>query len=94
MPANQTDVTIPIDATDDSLVEGDETVILTLTAPVAGRVVIDSGSGSTATLTIQDNDQALISIQKLADTAENGTAEDFLISVDKARRQICRLPSR
>ncbi|PKO13526.1 MAG: hypothetical protein CVU39_18560 [Chloroflexi bacterium HGW-Chloroflexi-10] len=83
IPANQTNVTIPVTVVDDDLVEGTESVILTLSAPTSGLVQIDSGSSGTAILDIQDNDQALISIEKLTDTAENGNAESFLISVDK-----------
>lgn len=87
IPATQTSISIPVTVVNDDLVEGTETVILTLSAPTSGLVQIDTGSSGTATLDIQDNDQALIYIEKLADTAENGTAESFRIWVDKPSQE-------
>ena len=51
----ETQKTVSIPITDDSLVEGDETVSLTLSSPSTGAQL---GSPSTAALTIVDNDTA------------------------------------
>jgi hypothetical protein len=54
--AGETSKIVSVPITDDSLVEGSETVSLALSSPSAGTTL---GSPSTATLTIQDNDAAL-----------------------------------
>ncbi len=53
IPAGQTSVTLPVVAIDDRLVEGEQTVTLWLTDDEAYRVAYPSS----ATVTIQDNDQ-------------------------------------
>ena len=53
--AGQTSATVTLTVADDATVEGDETVLLGLTAPTGGATV---GGQATATLTISDNDLA------------------------------------
>jgi hypothetical protein len=53
IPAGQTSVSLPVAAIDDNQVEGEQTVILSLTDNQAYRVAYPSS----ATVTIQDNDQ-------------------------------------
>ena len=53
--AGQTTATVTLTVADDATVEGDETVLLGLTAPTGGATV---GTQATATLTISDNDLA------------------------------------
>jgi hypothetical protein len=53
--AGETSKTVSIPITDDSLVEGNETVQLSLSSPSSGAKL---GTPSSATLTIQDNDRA------------------------------------
>ncbi|HSY17071.1 MAG TPA: Calx-beta domain-containing protein [Candidatus Acidoferrales bacterium] len=55
IPAGQSSATVTIVPVDDTLVEGDETVIVTLTDGNAYRVMYPSA----ATVTIQDNDQSV-----------------------------------
>ena len=53
IPAGQTSVSLPVTAVDDKLVEGEQTVMVTLTEAETYR----SAYPSSATVTIQDNDQ-------------------------------------
>src|SRR6266545_4647100 len=75
-PAGLTDADLPIRPIDDSEVEGDETVIVTLT-PGTGYSI---GSPSSATVTIHDNDSTpppkptVTVVATDADASEQGTA--------------------
>src|SRR5207248_2182257 len=53
IPAGATSATVTVTPIDDAEAEGDETVVLTLTADAA----YDVGSPNSATITIHDNDQ-------------------------------------
>ncbi len=53
IPAGQTSVTIPVVAINDTAVEGEQTVILSLTVGQTYQI----GANAAATVTIQDNDQ-------------------------------------
>jgi hypothetical protein len=55
IPAGQTSVSLPVVAVDDNLTEGEQTVVLWLTDNENYRVAYDSS----ATVTIQDNDQVV-----------------------------------
>jgi hypothetical protein len=55
IPAGQTSVTLPVVAIDDHLVEGDQTVTVTLTEPETYRTLFPSS----ATVTVQDGDQSV-----------------------------------
>jgi hypothetical protein len=79
IPANTTSVTITLDVNDDFLVEGNETVIVTLgpiSGPPTGLVTLGTSS---ATNTIADNDgTALLSIAKNTDGLEQGEVSGTL----------------
>jgi len=69
-PAGQTAVTIPVRPLADNVVEGDETVVMTLNVPVAATYVV--GAPSSATVTITD-DPAIVEVLTVdADAAEAG----------------------
>ena len=61
IPGGASTATISVAVLDDQIVELDETVIVTLTATDHPRVSV-SAPGSTATVTIADNDQTTVSI--------------------------------
>lgn len=79
LPRGSTNSSLVIDAVDDALVEGDETVELTLVSIVSGPGNI---TGSPRTLTIADNDNATISISAVNDGAEPSTPGTFLVSAN------------
>lgn len=58
IPVGKSSVTLPINVTDDNLVESNETVVLTLGANNAYTV----GTNKTATVTIADNDKPTVTI--------------------------------
>jgi hypothetical protein len=70
IPNGATTATITIPVLDDSLVEGPESVIVTLTSATNSAVI---GSPSSATNTIADDDGATVSIANTADAAEPAT---------------------
>jgi hypothetical protein len=80
--AGETIANVVIDPIDDSVVEGAETVILTL-IDIAGGPGQISGTPS-ASLTIADNDAAAISLSRLTDGAEGGVNGRFLVSANAA----------
>jgi hypothetical protein len=73
IPAGQTSATIAIPAFDDSIVEGAETVIVTLSGITSGigLVSIDA-EHDTATITIADNDAAQVSLSATTAGNESG----------------------
>src|SRR5207244_67425 len=56
IPENQLSATIPVPVLDDTLVEGSETVSVTLSAITSGDPQIAVGAANSATLSIADND--------------------------------------
>jgi hypothetical protein len=72
IPANQTSVTIDVAALNDSLVENNETVILTLAAN--SNYTVD-GTG-TATVTIADDDVPTITVAATRSANENASIEN------------------
>ena len=84
--AGATTADIDVAVLDDDLVEGPETVIVTLSAVSSGdpEIAIDDVDHS-ATLSISDDDTATVSIAKLADGAEAGPANGkFRVSQTQA----------
>ncbi|SIT06427.1 gliding motility-associated C-terminal domain-containing protein [Filimonas lacunae] len=83
IPAGQNSVTVTVPVKDDNLAEGTETVIATITSAVAtsGYNMHVNSPEKSATVTITDNESKLISISKVADASEDGTAGSFLISL-------------
>ena len=68
IPAGQTSVTLPVVAIDDHLVEGDQTVIVTLSQAELYR----STYPSSATVTVQDSDQRVWVDASIFDAAKYG----------------------
>jgi hypothetical protein len=86
IPAGQISATINVAAIDDQLVEGTESVRVTLTAITSGAtgLVIDAAANQ-ATLDIADNDIAQLSIEKTTDANETGPAGGlFTLRLDRA----------
>ena len=80
IPAGATTATLDVSGIiDDSIVEGTETVIVTLTGTDNGLIGIDA---TPATVNIADNDTATVSIANNGDANETGTAPgQFLLSM-------------
>jgi Calx-beta domain/Domain of unknown function DUF11 len=70
IPAGSTTATIDIPVNDDAIVEGGETVIVTLTSITSGLPTL--GATLIATNTITDNDAATVTIANTTDGAEAG----------------------
>ncbi|WP_333790684.1 invasin domain 3-containing protein, partial [Sphingorhabdus sp.] len=72
--AGQTSATIGVAVMDDSLVEGAETVVVTLTSVTSGTATLSgTASALTATNSIADNDVATVSIANTTDASEPST---------------------
>src|SRR5206468_473104 len=67
IPENQLSATITVAVLDDALVEGTETVSVTLTAISNGDPQIAIGAANSATLSLADNDTATVSIATTRD---------------------------
>ena len=84
--AGETSTEIVIDVTDDTNVETDETVILTLsTQQIPG---LDVGTSREATVTISDNDEMAFSAEAtvsatVSSAAEGGNDGEFTVSLDQ-----------
>ena len=76
IPAGSTTATITIPTLDDAIVEGAETVIITLTSVTSGLATL-SGSVA-ATNTIADNDSATVSLANTTNGAETGPASGVM----------------
>lgn len=89
LPANQNSVIIPLQVTDDKIMEGTETAILTLNTTAGtdgnGFTYTRNGSVFAATLNIADDDTTpanrTLSVVKTANATEGGTAGSFTISL-------------
>jgi Calx-beta domain len=68
--------TLPIPVLDDAIVEGNETVIVTLTSVTSGAATI--GAVVVATNTIADNDSATVTIANTTNGAEAGPANGVM----------------
>jgi hypothetical protein len=69
IPANQLSATIPVSVLDDQLVEGSETVAVTLTGVTGSNAVL--GTTNSATVTIADNDAPSTSLTVEAESISN-----------------------
>src|SRR5205085_1774397 len=78
--ANTLSAVIDVTLLADTLVEGDETVIVTLTGVTAGDPQISVGGSDTATVTISDNDTATISIGATTSAVEPTTTGKFTVT--------------
>jgi hypothetical protein len=76
IPTGSTTAIITIPVINDIIVEGNETVIITLTSVVSGAASL--GATLTATNTISDNDSATISIANTTNGAETGPASGVM----------------
>ena len=79
--AGETTADIDVAVLDDTLVEGSESVVVTLGSITSSNpgISIDSAAG-TATVTIADNDTATVSLANAGDAAEPGTSGKFTVT--------------
>ncbi|MCF6182583.1 Calx-beta domain-containing protein, partial [Lutibacter sp.] len=77
IPANTNSVTISVDVIDDNILEGDETVIITLQSTDNTNIGVNT---SLATVTIGDDDSVSVSIADAADVSE-GTSSVFTVTL-------------
>ncbi|WP_430818052.1 Calx-beta domain-containing protein, partial [Carboxylicivirga marina] len=77
-----TSATIPVTVTTDALVEGNETVIITLNTQTNANAEI--GSSNSATVNITDNDKSVISIDATTQAEEDNTDGLFTINITPA----------
>ena len=83
--ANTTSATISVPVIDDSLVEGGETVIITLTGVTSGTASLSSTAADlTATNTISDDDTAVVSVTNTTDASEPSTNGVFTVNLSTA----------
>ncbi|MGI8933238.1 MAG: Calx-beta domain-containing protein, partial [Phormidesmis sp.] len=76
---NETSKTVEIPITDDSLAEGNETIVLSV-ADISNATI---GSQATATLTITDNDSPGFTLSRNSATvSESGTTEQFILTLN------------
>jgi len=80
--AGDTSATIPVPVIDDTDIEGDETVIVTLTSVTSASATL--GAPVSATNTITDNDIAVVGITNTTDSEEPGTNGLFTVSQSTA----------
>ena len=78
--AGQTTATIDLTAIDDSIVEGGESVVVSLVSTDDADVGIDTGA-NTATVTIEDNDAAELTIASTSDASEPSTNGQFTVTL-------------
>ncbi len=77
-PAGTDSITLPVEVLSDASIEGDETVVVTLTGTDNTNVTI--GANDSATVTITDNDTATLAITTTAQAAEDNTDGLFTIT--------------
>ena len=70
--------TITIPVIDDLILEGDETVVVTITAVTSGLAIL--GATLTATNTIDDNEPAIVTIANTSDGTEPATSGVMTVS--------------
>src|SRR5947209_4197677 len=80
--AGQTFADINVGVLDDRPVEATETVVVTLSSVTSGDADIPiENSAKTATVNISDTDTALVSIAKVNDGSEPGSAGKFRVTL-------------
>ncbi|MCZ4222600.1 Calx-beta domain-containing protein [Pedobacter rhodius] len=82
IPAGATTATLSIPITDDNLVEGTETVILTMAAATSNSSI--TANTSAVTLNIADNDSATITLAATTNGSEPSTNGVFTFTLSKA----------
>ncbi|RYD21545.1 MAG: hypothetical protein EOP88_11010, partial [Verrucomicrobiaceae bacterium] len=82
--AGQTTADISVAVLNDAVVEGTETVSVTLTGFTAGDTEVSLGATVTAALDITDNDAATVVIAKINDGAETNTPTNGLFRVTQS----------
>jgi gliding motility-associated-like protein len=86
---NTSEVIVPISGIiDDNIVEGDETIIITITG--SNSTVPINGAADTATITISDNDVGVLSVNTVTssfidEATEGGADGNFRFSLDKGK---------
>ncbi|HET6628564.1 MAG TPA: Calx-beta domain-containing protein [Woeseiaceae bacterium] len=83
IPAGETSAEVEVRPIDDDLVEGNETVVITLTGTSSSEVPV--GSPSTATLTIADDDED--------DDGDDGGAAEVVVSVTATDNSAAESPN-
>ncbi|HEU4552038.1 MAG TPA: Calx-beta domain-containing protein [Chitinophaga sp.] len=86
IPAGQQSISLPLTAIDDQIIEGPETVILTVTGGTNGSLPFTpSTTNGSASLDIADNDNTaanlVLNVTKTADAAEPATNGAFSVSL-------------
>lgn len=86
IPAGQTSVSVPVTVSPDQIIEGTETVILTVSSGTSTNFSYTaSATNASATVNIADNDNTAanqeLTVTKTADAAEPGTNGAFSISL-------------
>lgn len=84
IPAGQTDAFVTVATVDDTIVESNETVIMTLNTITSGNSAIQlSTSNQSATITIVDSDVASITVGTPSATVAEGASASFRISLSQ-----------
>jgi uncharacterized repeat protein (TIGR01451 family)/gliding motility-associated-like protein len=78
IPANTTSVAIPVTVTDDNVLEGSESVSITLMSTNNGVTVSTTVANATATVTIADNEVATPSVSIQANNDDAGTIDPVI----------------
>ncbi|WP_421939882.1 Calx-beta domain-containing protein [Pedobacter sp.] len=84
IPAGSTSVVVPVTVINDQVVEGNETLVLTLTSATNGVTITPTPANSTATVNIADDDQATVSVAVTTNAAEPSTNGVFTFTMSKA----------
>ena len=80
--AGNTNATIDVDVSDDTIIEEDETVIVTLSSVTSGDSDISVSGSPNATVTIADNESATVAISAtIANGSEPATDGQFTVSL-------------
>jgi gliding motility-associated-like protein/uncharacterized repeat protein (TIGR01451 family) len=84
IPAGQNSVSVPVSVIDDQLIEGNETVIVTVSGGTATGLSFTPGSNASATVNIADDDNTGLDLVVSAtrpNAAEPNTAGEYTISL-------------